>query len=161
MAERRIRVCLSTQQLELWDGDRIAARYPVSTARLGGGEAHGSEQTPRGLHAVCEKIGAGCATGTVFVGRVPTGETATPDLLRREPDRDWIVTRILRLEGREPGRNRGDGVDSRERFIYIHGTPDEGRIGEPVSHGCIRMKSDEVIELFDRVEVGTPVEIVE
>jgi hypothetical protein len=161
MPERRVRVHLGAQQLELWEGDLLLARYRVSTSARGAGEADGSEQTPRGLHAVCEKIGAGCAPGTVFVGREPTGELCTPERIRREPGRDWILTRILWLQGLEPGRNRGAGVDSRERFIYIHGTPEEGRIGEPASHGCIRMRNDDVVELFDRVEVGTPVEILE
>lgn len=156
-----MRVHLGAQQLELWEGDLLLARYRVSTSARGAGEADGSEQTPRGLHAVCEKIGAGCAPGTVFVGREPTGELCTPERIRREPGRDWILTRILWLQGLEPGRNRGAGVDSRERFIYIHGTPEEGRIGEPASHGCIRMRNDDVVELFDRVEVGTPVEILE
>jgi len=161
MAERRVRVHLGAQQLELWEGDLLLARYRVSTSSRGPGEVHGSEQTPRGLHVVCEKIGDGCAPGTVFVGREPTGELCSAEVVQREPGRDWILTRILWLQGLEPGRNRGEGVDSRGRFIYIHGTPEEERIGEPASHGCIRMRNDDVVELFDRVEVGTPVEILE
>lgn len=161
MGERRIVVDLGSQRLALWEGDELLSEYPVSTAAKGAGEAEGSERTPRGRHRVCEKIGAGCAPRQVFVGRVPTGEVCTPELARREPERDWILTRILWLEGLEEGRNRGGAVDSRARTIYIHGTPEEARIGEPVSHGCIRMRNDDVAELFERVEVGTPVEIVE
>lgn len=106
-------------------------------------------------------IGAGAPRGAVFVGRETTGEVCTPERFAAEPGRDWILTRILWLEGLEEGRNRGGDVDSRRRFIYIHGTPDEARLGEPASHGCIRMRNEDVAALFERVDVGTPVEIVE
>ncbi|MGH0030665.1 MAG: L,D-transpeptidase family protein [Myxococcota bacterium] len=161
MGERRIVVQVGPQQLELWDGDERLAVYPVSTSARGTGERDGSEQTPRGRHRVCRKIGAGCPPRSVFVAREPTGEVCTPERFAADPERDWILTRILWLDGQEEGRNRGAGVDSRERFVYIHGTPDEASIGRPASHGCIRMRNDDVIELFDRVEVDTPVEIVE
>jgi hypothetical protein len=161
VARVRVVVRLAAQQLELWKGAARLASWSVSTSARGAGEQQDSERTPRGLHAVCEKIGDGCAPGSVFVGRQPTGEVCTPELVQSEPGRDWILTRILWLQGLEQGRNRGPGVDSRDRTIYIHGTPDEERIGEPASHGCIRMRNHEVIELFDRVEVGTRVEIVE
>ena len=161
MGEKRVVVHLAAQRLELWEGDALQATYAVSTSAKGAGEAQDSEQTPRGLHEVCEKIGADRPPRAVFVGREPTGEICTPDLAAAEPERDWILTRILWLQGLEEGRNRGPGVDSKERFIYIHGTPEEHRLGEAASHGCIRMGNAEVAELFDRVEVGTRVEIVE
>ena len=161
MLERRIRVCLGRQRLELWEGERLLAEFAVSTAERGAGEREGSGQTPRGIHRIEEKVGAGAPEGAVFEARCATGEICTPERFRAEPDRDWILSRILWLGGQEPGRNQGGQLDTRNRFVYIHGTPDEARIGQPVSHGCIRMRNADVIELFDRVEVGTPVEIVE
>jgi lipoprotein-anchoring transpeptidase ErfK/SrfK len=161
VAERRIRVDLSAQRLELLEGARVRASYPVSTAARGAGEQEGSEQTPRGLHEIRAKIGAGAASGAVFVGRRPTGELCTPELLRAQPERDWILTRILWLRGLERGRNRLGRVDSMRRCIYIHGTPHEASLGTPASHGCIRMRNADVIELFERVQPGTRVEIVE
>jgi lipoprotein-anchoring transpeptidase ErfK/SrfK len=161
MPERRLRVHLASQTLELIEDGEVVRRFPVSTASKGAGERAGSEQTPRGRHVVREKIGAGAQAGAVFVGRRPTGEVCTPERFAAEPDRDWITTRILWLDGDEPGRNRGGDRDSGARFVYIHGTPDEERIGRPASHGCIRMRDADVALLFDRIEVGTPVEIVE
>ena len=111
------------------------------------------------LRCICEKIGDGCAPGTVFVGREPTGETFAPELAQTEPERDWILTRILWLGGLERGRNLGGSVDTQARFIYIHGCPDSTPLGVPGSHGCIRMSNRDVMDLFDRVEVGTPVQI--
>ena len=156
---RTIRVRLAQQLLELIEDGRVLASWPVSTAARGGGEREGSEKTPRGRHEVSEKIGADAPEGAVFVGREPTGERCTPERFAAEPGRDWILTRILWLDGLEEGRNRGGDVDSRRRFIYIHGTPDEERIGAPASHGCIRMRNADVVALFDRVDVGTVVEI--
>lgn len=161
VAKRRIRVDLRAQQLELLEGERRLRAWPVSTAAKGAGERDGSEQTPRGLHEVRAKIGAGAPPGAVFVSRRPTGEVCTPERVRTEPGRDWILTRILWLRGLEVGRNRLGRVDSMRRHIYIHGTPDEASLGKPASHGCIRMRNADVIELFDRVEPGTEVEIVE
>jgi len=161
MERRRIRIDLARQRLELLEGGRAVVAYAVSTATHGPGEREGSQQTPRGLHEIRAKIGAGAPEGAVFQGRRPTGEICTPDRVRAEPDRDWILTRILWLRGREPGRNRGAAVDSMRRYIYIHGTPDEASLGTPASHGCIRMRNADVIDLFERVEVGLAVEIVE
>ena len=135
--------------------------YAVSTATRGPGECEGSLQTPLGLHEIRAKIGAGEPEGAVFEGRRPTGEICTPERMRAEPERDWILSRILWLRGREPGRNRGAAVDSMRRYIYIHGTPDETSLGTPVSHGCIRMRNTDVIDLFERVEPGLAVEILE
>ncbi len=161
MAYRSVRVRLASQVLELLEGDAVVARYPVSTASRGAGEQEGSEKTPRGRHEVARKVGAGAPRGAVFVGRRPTGEICDAELVAAEPERDWILTRILWLRGLEEGRNRGGSVDSERRAIYIHGTPEEDRIGRPASHGCIRMRNDDVVDLFERVDEGTPVEILE
>jgi len=142
-------------------GGEVRLRYAVSCARNGGGERLGSECTPRGWHRIRLCIGAGCPENTVFVGRRPTGEIYTPALGRAHPERDWILTRILWLTGCEPGRNRGGAVDTLRRFIYIHGCPDEVPMGVPGSHGCIRMRNRDLLQLFDRVAAGTPVLIEE
>jgi L,D-transpeptidase YbiS len=159
MAE--LQVSIGRQELLLIDGGRVLQRYPVSTAQAGAGEREGSGCTPRGRHRVRIRIGAGCPENTVFVGRRPTGERYSPGLARQHPGRDWILTRILWLTGCESGRNRGGSVDTLRRYIYIHGCPDEEPMGRPLSHGCIRMRNRDLIELFDRVEQGMPVEIVE
>jgi L,D-transpeptidase YbiS len=162
MTTRRcVRVHLDDQRLELLVDGEVVACWPVSTSARGAGEGQGSERTPRGRHEIRARIGDGQPAGAVFEGRRPTGEVCTPDLVEAEPGRDWILTRILWLRGLEPGRNRGGDVDSMRRWIYIHGTPDESALGTPASHGCIRMKNADVIELFDRVEPGDLVEIVE
>lgn len=156
-----IRLSLERQRLDLLEGRDVVASWPVSTARKGPGERIGSECTPRGDHVVHAKIGEGCPAGTVFVGRRPTGEQFSPELMRAHPERDWILTRILWLGGLEVGRNRLGDVDTLRRYIYIHGCPDDVRVGVPGSGGCVRMRSADVIELFDRVEVGTRVRIEE
>ena len=155
--ERWIRVSLGDQRLELVRGDEVLESYPVSSAARGPGEQNGSQCTPRGEHEIHQKIGAGAPAGTAFVGRRPSGEICTPEQFRSQPDRDWILTRILWLAGLEPGRNRGGEIDTLSRYIYIHGCPDEVGIGAPSSHGCIRMRNADVIQLFDEVEVGTRV----
>jgi len=157
----RILVHLDTQTLELLDGDRVVATYPVSTGSSGPGEERDSGCTPRGRHRVRLCIGDGCPANTVFVGRRPTGEIYSADLAAAEPDRDWILTRILWLTGAEPRRNRGGRVDTLRRYIYIHGCPDAAPLGEPLSHGCIRMRNADLIALFDAVRAGTVVDIVE
>ena len=159
--QRTIRIDLAAQRLDLREGDTVLQSYPVSTAKNGAGEQHGSECTPRGAHSIQEKIGAGAPPGSVFVGREPTGEICTPDLFEASPERDWILTRVLTLGGLEPGRNQGGDVDSRTRNIYIHGCPETVAVGTPGSHGCVRMRNDDLLDLFDRVEVGTRVEIDE
>ncbi|NWG31316.1 MAG: L,D-transpeptidase [Rhodocyclaceae bacterium] len=157
-----IRVSLAAQTLELFDekGLRIAA-YPVSTAKNGAGERRGSFCTPRGKHIIRAKIGAGAPAGTVFVRRRPTGEIWTPALAAAQPERDWILTRILWLSGCEVGKNRLGEVDTMRRFIYIHGSPDEVPMGVPASHGCIRMRNADIVELFERVPLRTVVDITE
>ena len=154
---RHILVDVERQRLQLFDDDTPIGQWPVSTAANGPGERSGSECTPRGAHRVRLKIGEGCAPGTVFVGRRPTGECYSPSLAAGAPDRDWILTRILWLSGCEHGFNRGGDCDSLRRFIYIHGCPDGEPIGRPASHGCIRMRNADVIDLFDRIDNGCPV----
>lgn len=155
----RIEIDLARQQLLLWRGHALAARYAISTARNGPGERVDSECTPRGAHAISAKIGADCPLNTVFVGRRPTGEIYDEALAAAAPGRDWILTRILWLAGREPGRNAGGDCDTLTRYIYIHGTPDSTALGQPGSRGCIRMRNADVVDLFEQVEVGTPVDI--
>jgi L,D-transpeptidase YbiS len=156
-----IRVSIDQQRLQLIEAGRIVMDVAVATARNGPGERIHSECTPRGRHRVRAKIGASCAPNTVFIRRRPTGELYTQELKRQHPKRDWILTRILWLCGEEPGRNRLGEVDSMRRYIYIHGCPDEDRMGEPSSHGCVKMRNDDVIRLFDRVPLGAKVVIQE
>lgn len=158
---KHIRIDIASQRLQLLQGERLLREYPVSTARNGPGEVFGSGCTPRGRHRIRLKIGAGCPPETVFVGRRPTGESYSPELAERYPGRDWILSRLLWLTGCESGRNRGGRCDTLRRFIYIHGTSDGDHLGLPVSHGCVRMDKADIVELFDRVEVGTQVEICE
>lgn len=154
-----IRVDLERQLLELTDGGVMSMRCAVSTSRHGAGELHGSFRTPRGRHVVRAKIGAGAPLGAVFRGRRPTGEVWSPELAAAQPDRDWILTRILWLSGTEVGRNRLGDVDTMRRYVYIHGAPDPEPMGVPGSIGCIRMRNAEIVELFDRVAAGTVVDI--
>lgn len=150
-----IEVNINTQTLFLKSSDgNIIARYPISTAKNGAGEISGSEKTPRGKHVICEKIGENRPIFTVFRARQPTGEIYSEALEKVFPNRDWILSRILWLSGIEAGFNCGGDVDTKSRFIYIHGTHDEKNIGVPNSHGCIRMRNQDVMELFDRVSVG-------
>ena len=151
MGERWLRVVIPDQQLHLMDDDAVLRTFVVSTSKRGAGERAGSGCTPRGRHEIRSMIGAGAPPGAVFVGRRPTGEICTPERLAAEPDRDWILTRILWLRGREPGNNRLGDVDTMRRFVYIHGTPHEADLGTPSSLGCISMRNDDVIDLFDRV----------
>lgn len=121
----------------------------------------GSYCTPRGRHIIRAKIGAGCPENAVFVRRRPTGEVYTPELGAQYPQRDWILTRILWLSGCEVGFNRLGQSDTMRRYIYIHGTPDSEPVGQARSHGCIRMRNADLLELYDLVPAGTSVEIVE
>ena len=157
MTEPVVTISLSDQVLCLTDAAGRESNFPVSTSRYGPGEREGSLKTPRGRHQIRAKIGAGCPPGTVFVGRRPTGEIYSEALARAHPERDWILTRILWLSGLEPGANRLGEVDTMRRYIYIHGMPDSEPCGVPGSIGCIRMLNGDLIELFDRVEVGTRV----
>ncbi len=158
----KIEINITNPQLDLFDDTGSALRrYAVSTAAKGVGEESGSLCTPRGRHVIRAKIGAGEPENTVFVGRRPTGEIYTSELGTQFPGRDWILTRILWLSGCELGFNRLGNNDTMRRYIYIHGTPDTSRMSIPDSHGCIRMRNADLIELFDLVPVGTVVEIIE
>ncbi|MDR2112928.1 MAG: L,D-transpeptidase [Candidatus Accumulibacter sp.] len=158
----KILVSLARQRLTLFDDAGKTLRvYPVSTAARGAGERNGSFCTPRGKFLIRAKIGSGLPLGSVFVARRPNGEIHSPELAAKYPGRDWILTRILWLSGCEPGFNRLGDVDTMRRFIYIHGCPEPETMGQPGSHGCIRMRNGDVAELFDLAPVYTPVEIVE
>ena len=158
----RLTISIVAQRLSLLDAEgQVLREYPVSTALNGPGEQKGSGCTPRGRHVIRAKIGDGQVPGTVFVGRRPTGEVWSPALAAQFPERDWILSRILWLSGCEVGRNRLGDCDTMQRYIYIHGTPEPEPMGVPLSHGCIRMRNADVIDLFDRVPVGATVLITE
>jgi len=160
MVERSLRISLTKQTLAVDEDGVEVLTYPVSTSAWGPGERIDSLCTPRGRHVIRAKIGAGLPPGAVLVARRPTGEVLDAELARQHPHRDWILTRILWLSGCEPGRNRRGDVDTMRRYIYIHGTPEHELVGVPFSHGCVRMRNADVIELFDRVDAGTPVELI-
>ena len=145
----KIDVSIGKQELKLRRGRKIIRRYPVSSSRFGLGTEPGSNKTPLGKFRISDKIGADAPPGTIFVGRVPLGPNdelpATEDL---------VLSRILWLDGLDE-----ENANTRDRFIYIHGTKHEDKIGRPDSHGCIRMRNADVIELFDLVDEGTPVVI--
>lgn len=161
MTDLYLDISIPAQCLVIIDNGKEIVSYPVSTAKNGVGERRGSECTPKGWHRVRAKIGSGRPMNAVFVGRRATGEIYNEELSRSFPGRDWILTRILWLGGLEPGKNRYGDVDTSWRFIYIHGTPDESMIGMPVSHGCIRMKNADMLDLFGRVDAGAKVYIHE
>ncbi len=156
-----IRISIPRQRLVLLREGSVVSEYAVSTALSGTGERNGSGCTPRGRHLVRARIGAGSQLNTVFVARRPTGELYSSVLAGAHPGRDWILTRIIWLSGLERGRNRLGEVDTFRRFIYVHGTPDGEPMGIPRSHGCIRMRNRDIVELFDLVPVGTEVFINE
>jgi lipoprotein-anchoring transpeptidase ErfK/SrfK len=147
--ELTVIVSIPEQRLDLLAGDKILASYPVSTSRFGLGTEADSKKTPLGKFRIAEKIGANAPLETVFRGRVPLAPDAPPP-----PTEDLILARILWLDGMED-----HNANTRDRFIYIHGTNHEAEIGRPASHGCIRMRSKDIAELFDRVPPGTEVVI--
>ena len=153
-----IEISISKQTLTLYDDEGgVVARYLVSTAANGVGCIKDSGCTPQGAHIVRAKIGTGAPVNSVFVGRRPTGEIFTPELMAQFPNRDWILTRILWLSGKEVGKNRLGNVDTMQRYIYIHGSPDLTEMGKLGSHGCVRMHNADMVALFDLVTVGTRV----
>ncbi len=154
-------VSLTNQTMTLKQNGRKVREFSISSASNGPGELTGSECTPRGRHYVRAKIGANTPPQSVFVGRRATGEIYSSQLAATHPHRDWILSRIFWLCGCEQGKNRLGNVDSMRRYIYIHGTPDTEPMGTPASHGCIRMRNDDIIWLFDRLQAGTPVHIKE
>jgi L,D-transpeptidase YbiS len=157
----KLEVCISTQKMYVFNNGRVSREYLISTGKNGAGEIQGSEQTPRGLHVIRARIGANCPVNTVFVGRRPTGEIYAPELRAKFPDRDWILTRICWLSGLEVSRNRLGNVDTMRRYIYLHGAPDDVLMGIPGSRGCVRMRNDDIIELFAQIAVGTQIYIRE
>lgn len=158
-AERKVVVDISEQTLFLYDGVALLKSYPTSTSKFGIGNRQGSFQTPLGLHRVRKKIGGGAPWATIFKNRVNTGQIATIERGRRSASEDFVTSRILWLEGLEPGKNRGKRIDSFKRFIYIHGTASEGLIGQPASNGCVRLTNKDVIDLYERVPEGATVDI--
>lgn len=145
-----VRVSVPEQRLELRRGEELVVSYPISTSRFGLGTEPGSYRTPTGRFVIAEKIGDGAPPWMRFVSRQPTGALATPD-----DTEDGVLTRILWLAGLDP-----ENANTLDRFIYIHGTNQETLLGTPASHGCVRMRNDDVIDLYARVPAGTPVEIV-
>ncbi len=157
-----IEISIAKQTLSVFDNNaQLLVQYPVSTAANGVGCIKNSGCTPLGAHIVRAKIGAGAQANTVFVGRRPTGEICTPELMAQFPNRDWILTRILWLSGTEVGKNRLGDVDTMQRYIYIHGTPESTDMNQVGSHGCVRMRNADIIALFDSVPSGTRVNISE
>lgn len=150
-------VDIATQVLFYFKEGQYVKHYPVSTALNGVGEKIGSYQTPRGWHVVRAKIGHHQPLNTVFISRRPTGEIYRPELEPLFPERDWILTRILWLSGLERGKNRLGECDTFRRYIYIHGSPDNRITPIPGSKGCIRMRSHDIVELFDSIDVGTTI----
>lgn len=153
-------VSVKHQRLYLIENDSTIRKYPISTAKKGIGNKQNSFKTPPGLHTVKRKIGDNVPLGGIFESRVYNGKIAKIIYDNEKADKDYVTSRIMWLQGEEPGINRGRNIDSYNRYIYIHGTPEEGFIGKPASHGCIRMKNKDVIELFDLVEEGTPILIL-
>ena len=149
-------VHVSSQTLSLFEDGKFVKKFPCSTSRFGIGQIEGSNRTPLGLHCIAEKIGGGEPVGTVFKSRLPVGHTSQPEFADAK-----ITTRIMWLEGLEPGFNRGGEVDSHDRYIYIHGTADQETIGEPASHGCIHLADADLVYLFDLLPVGAQVWIQE
>ncbi|MFV3326573.1 L,D-transpeptidase family protein [Pseudomonas sp. NY15372] len=156
-----LHISLADQRLYGFAQGELRVRLAVSTARNGAGERAGSGCTPRGLHQVRAKIGAGLPQGAVLSSRRWTGEVWSQALHARFPGRDWILGRILWLSGCEPGFNRLGQVDTFRRYIYVHGTPDTEPMGIPLSHGCIRMRNSDLVPLFDRVQEHCRVRIDE
>lgn len=158
----KINISIDSQTLDLInDQDEVISNYLISSASKGTGQASGSYCTPLGQHIIRAKIGSGQPENTVFVGRRPTGEIYSPELAAQFPGRDWILTRILWLSGCEVGFNRLGSVDTMRRYIYIHGSPDSVHMGQPGSIGCIRMRNADIVELFDLVSTGIPVNITQ
>lgn len=155
-----IHISISQQTLTLFKYHTALHTYPISSSINGTGNQENSGCTPLGAHRIKLKIGEDCPINSVFVGRRATGEIYTPALAKNHPERDWILSRILWLQGSELDLNRGKNIDSLKRYIYIHGTPDTEPMGIPKSCGCIRMRNHDIIELFTQVQNGTTVSII-
>lgn len=156
-----LHVSIAEQRLYAFSQQQLQQTYRISTALNGPGELNGSGCTPRGKHYIRAKIGADLPAMAVLRGRRWTGEVWTPQLQQQYPERDWILSRILWLSGCELGRNRLGATDTFRRYIYLHGTADEHLLGQPYSHGCIRMRNQDIIELYPQLAQGCSVDISE
>lgn len=154
-----INISIAKQQLELIKNNHLVKRYLISSAKNGIGQKMGSGCTPLGKHRIRAKIGTNTPLNSVFIGRRTTDEIYTAELGKKFPQRDWILSRILWLGGLEPYKNRYGDVDTTWRYIYIHGSPNELFQGKPESHGCIRMKNTDIVNLFELVDTQTKVYI--
>lgn len=152
-----IEVDISEQRLYLIENSLIKASYPISTSKYGEGSIENSFKTPLGNHSIKEMIGEEAEINTIFTSRINTKRSATIIDQFEDTDNDYVTSRIMWLDGEEDGLNKGGNVDSFRRYIYIHGTHEEGLIGTKASHGCIRMFNYDVIELFNLVNIGTKV----
>ena len=152
-----IEVDISEQRLYLIENSLIKASYPISTSKYGEGSIENSFKTPLGKHSIKEMIGEEVEINTIFTSRINTKRSATIIDQFEDTDNDYVTSRIMWLDGEEDGFNKGGNVDSFRRYIYIHGTHEEGLIGTKASHGCIRMFNYDVIELFNLVNIGTKV----
>ena len=155
----KIDIDISQQRLYLKKNDDLIKSYPISSSKYGEGSTENSNMTPLGLHVIKEKIGTDVPINTLFISRINTKRTVYIENSRNKTKDDHITSRILWLDGLEEGKNKGQGVDSYSRYIYIHGTHEEGLIGEKASHGCIRMLNNDVIDLYNYVNIGTKVYI--
>ncbi|OLF39212.1 MULTISPECIES: L,D-transpeptidase [unclassified Psychrobacter] len=162
--EKQLIINVAQQTLTLYQQDKVVVQYLVSTAKNGIGSQQDSGCTPLGRHVIAKKIGNDAAINAVFVGRVLTGEVYDAKFGQLHPKRDWILSRILWLSGLEEGVNKGSnsqgGCDTYQRYIYIHGTPDTEPMGVPLSHGCVRMRNEDIVELFAQVEESDTVTII-
>lgn len=158
--DRYIYVAAKQQKMFLIDNNKVVASYPVSTAKKGLGSQSGSNKTPTGLHLIREKVGDGVPAAGIIKEKTYTGEVAAIIQTSKHSNLDIITTRLFHLDGLEPGVNKGGDVDSYSRAIMIHGTNEEGLIGKPASHGCVRMKNQDILHLFGQISTGTYVVIL-
>ncbi len=149
-----IYISVSDQKLYLYKNSSLVKSYSISTSKYGIGNGENSLKTPLGMHYVRDKNGGGVPVGGILVNGKYTGELASIEKSPKDTGKDDVTTRILWLMGVEHGKNRGQGNDSYQRKIYIHGTPEEGLIGKPASHGCVRMKNDDVVDLYGKTTLG-------
>ena len=153
-------ISIKKQKLYHIKNNKIVNKYIISSSKYGVGNQEGSNKTPLGLHKIKEKHGEKTPINGRMIGRIFYGNIAKIYTDKTQSKTDDITTRILWLEGLEKGKNLGPGIDSYERYIYIHGTSEEGKLGEPASNGCIRMKNKDIFDLYKKLEVGTLVLIL-